>query len=557
MLLSITINNYTLVDSLDIEFSSGTTAITGETGAGKSLILDALSMALGDRADSSTIRQGKERAQITASFDVSAISAARQWLEAQDYADDNECILRRTYNTEGRSRGYINGQPCTMQQLQQLGDLLVDLHSQHEHQSLLRRSTHRKLLDEFAASSELAGQVEQCFQDWHLASKKLHDLAERSEELTARSELLQFQVEELREFNLQPHYLQQLEQEQQNLANAEQIIQDSQQLLAISDQGETFNLRDGFHQSLSILSQLKHKPKALEEAEQLLQSGLIQVDEAVRCIEQHIDGFEADPQRLQQIEDELGLIFQLARKHRVDSPQLEEKLNELDTDLKQLTAGDQNLEALQQQVDEFAANYKKAAAKLSLIRQQGAAMMSEQINQQLQQLSMEGAELLVKLTPLEENNFKSYGLEDIELVISTNPGQAHKPLAKVASGGELSRVSLAIQVVAAANSSIPTVVFDEVDVGIGGSTADIVGQLLKQLGDRGQVISVTHQPQVAAHAHQHYVVSKMTDNSRAESSIVHLDQAQRIEELARMLGGAKVTQQTLSHASELLDLANI
>ena len=557
MLLSITINNYTLVDSLDIEFSSGTTAITGETGAGKSLILDALSMALGDRADSSTIRQGKERAQITASFDVSAISAARQWLEAQDYADDNECILRRTYNTEGRSRGYINGQPCTMQQLQQLGDLLVDLHSQHEHQSLLRRSTHRKLLDEFAASSELAGQVEQCFQDWHLASKKLHDLAERSEELTARSELLQFQVEELREFNLQPHYLQQLEQEQQNLANAEQIIQDSQQLLAISDQGETFNLRDGFHQSLSILSQLKHKPKALEEAEQLLQSGLIQVDEAVRCIEQHIDGFEADPQRLQQIEDELGLIFQLARKHRVDSPQLEEKLNELDTDLKQLTAGDQNLEALQQQVDEFAANYKKAAAKLSLIRQQGAAMMSEQINQQLQQLSMEGAELLVKLTPLEENNFKSYGLEDIELVISTNPGQAHKPLVKVASGGELSRVSLAIQVVAAANSSIPTVVFDEVDVGIGGSTADIVGQLLKQLGDRGQVISVTHQPQVAAHAHQHYVVSKMTDNSRAESSIVHLDQAQRIEELARMLGGAKVTQQTLSHASELLDLANI
>ena len=557
MLLSITINNYTLVDSLDIEFSSGTTAITGETGAGKSLILDALSMALGDRADSSTIRQGKERAQITASFDVSAISAARQWLEAQDYADDNECILRRTYNTEGRSRGYINGQPCTMQQLQQLGDLLVDLHSQHEHQSLLRRSTHRKLLDEFAASSELAGQVEQCFQDWHLASKKLHDLAERSEELTARSELLQFQVEELREFNLQPHYLQQLEQEQQNLANAEQIIQDSQQLLAISDQGETFNLRDGFHQSLSILSQLKHKPKALEEAEQLLQSGLIQVDEAVRCIEQHIDGFEADPQRLQQIEDELGLIFQLARKHRVDSPQLEEKLNELDTDLKQLTAGDQNLEALQQQVDEFAANYKKAAAKLSLIRQQGAAMMSEQINQQLQQLSMEGAELLVKLTPLEENNFKSYGLEDIELVISTNPGQAHKPLAKVASGGELSRVSLAIQVVAAANSSIPTVVFDEVDVGIGGSTADIVGQLLKQLGDRGQVISVTHQPLVAAHAHQHYVVSKMTDNSRAESSIVHLDQAQRIEELARMLGGAKVTQQTLSHASELLDLANI
>jgi DNA repair protein RecN (Recombination protein N) len=240
----------------------------------------------------------------------------------------------------------------------------------------------------------------------------------------------------------------------------------------------------------------------------------------------------------------------------VDSHELADKLNELVLELKQLTDGDQNLEALQQQVDQLADTYKKAATKLSLIRQKGAVIMSEDINQQLQQLSMEGANLLVKLTPLSETNFKSYGLEDIELMISTNPGQAHKPLAKVASGGELSRVSLAIQVVAAANSSIPTVVFDEVDVGIGGSTADLIGKLLKQLGSKGQVISVTHQPQVAAHAHQHYVVSKITDNSSAESTIVHLNNTQRIEELARMLGGAKVTQQTLSHASELFDLAH-
>jgi DNA repair protein RecN (Recombination protein N) len=556
LLLSITINNYTLVDTLEIEFSGGTTAITGETGAGKSLILDALSMALGDRADSSTIRQGKDRAQITASFDLSAIPEAKQWLDNQDFNADDECILRRIYTTEGRSRGYINGQPCTMQQLQQLGDLLVDLHSQHEHQSLLRRNTHRKLLDEFNTSTELAERVADNFHDWQRAAKTLHNLAERSDELNARRELLQFQVEELQEFNLEASYLRQLELEQQSLANAEQIIQDSQKLLAISDQGEAFNLRDGFNQALSILSQLKHKPEALEEAEQLLQSGLIQVDEAVRCIEQHIDRFEANPQRLQHIEDELGLIFQLARKHRVDTHQLGEKLEELTLELEQLTAGDQNLEALQQQVDEFATKYQTAAAELSLIRQQGAVKMSQGINQQLQKLSMQGAELLIQLTPLDDNNFKSFGLEDIELMISTNPGQAHKPLAKVASGGELSRVSLAIQVVAAANSSIPTLVFDEVDVGIGGSTADIVGKLLKQLGDRGQVISVTHQPQVAAHAHQHYVVSKITANSSAESTIVNLNKTQRIDELARMLGGAKVTDQTLSHASELFDLAH-
>ena len=556
MLLSITINNYTLVDTLEIEFSAGTTAITGETGAGKSLILDSLSMALGDRADSSTIRQGKDRAQITASFDLSAIPEAKQWLDNQDFNADDECILRRIYTTEGRSRGYINGQPCTMQQLQQLGDLLVDLNSQHEHQSLLRRNTHRKLLDEFNTSTELAERVADNFHEWQRAAKTLHNLAERSDELNARRELLQFQVEELQEFNLEASYLQQLELEQQSLANAEQIIQDSQKLLAISDQGEAFNLRDGFNQALSTLSLLKHKPEALEEAEQLLQSGLIQVDEAVRCIEQHIDRFEANPQRLQQIEDELGLIFQLARKHRVDSHQLGKKLEELTLELEQLTAGDQNLEALQQQVDEFAAKYQTAASELSLIRQQGAVKMSQGINHQLQQLSMQGAELLIQLTPLDDNNFKSYGLEDIELMISTNPGQPHKPLAKVASGGELSRVSLAIQVVAAANSSIPTLVFDEVDVGIGGSTADIVGKLLKQLGDRGQVISVTHQPQVAAHAHQHYVVSKITANTSAESTIVNLNKTQRIEELARMLGGAKVTDQTLSHASELFDLAH-
>ena len=304
MLQSITINNYTLVDTLDIEFLSGTTAITGETGAGKSLILDALSMALGDRADTSTIRQGKDRAQITASFDISTIPEAKQWLDEQDLSDADECMLRRIYTTEGRSRGYINGQPCTMQQLQQLGDVLVDLHSQHEHQSLLRRGTPRKLLDEFNASTELAHQVASYYREWHQAAKKLQDLAERSDELVARRELLQFQVEELKEFNLDAGYLQQLEQEQKNLANAEQIIQDSQKLLAISDQGETYNLREGFNQCLSILSHLKHKPKALEEAEQLLQSGLIQVDEAVRCIEQHIDRFEADPQRLQQVEDE-------------------------------------------------------------------------------------------------------------------------------------------------------------------------------------------------------------------------------------------------------------
>jgi DNA repair protein RecN (Recombination protein N) len=556
LLLSININNYTLVESLEIEFSGGTTAITGETGAGKSLILDALSMALGDRADVGTIRQGKDRTQITATFDIAVISDAKQWLAENDFAEDSQCILRRIYTSEGRSKGYITGQPCTMQQLQQLGDMLVDLHGQHQHQSLLRRNTHRKLLDQFANSSHLAEKVAKIFSQWEQTRSQIANLVEQSSELMARRELLEFQVAELQALNLNPSYLEQLEKEQQTLANAEQIVQDSQQLLAICDQDENFNLRNGFSRALAILSNLKHKPEALQEVEQLLQSGLIQVDEATHCIEHQVDSFEADPQRLQQIEDELGSIFQLTRKHQVSAAQLMETLNVLKTELSGLTEGDNNLQKLQQQADQLANEYRTAANTLSTKRKDAARDMASQINHQLQSLSMKGAELLVQLTPLDEQDTKSYGLEEVELLIATNPGQTHKPLAKIASGGELSRVSLAIQVVGATNTDIPTLVFDEVDVGIGGSTADVVGQLLKQLGDRGQVISVTHQPQVAARAHHHYSVSKITENSSAESTILNLDKSQRVEELARMLGGAKVTQQTVSHASELLELAS-
>ena len=556
MLLSININNYTLVETLEIEFSGGTTAITGETGAGKSLVLDALGMALGDRADTGTIRHGKDRTEITATFDVKGLEEANSWLDEHDFSADEQCILRRIYTVEGRSRGYINGQSCTMQQLQQLGEMLTDIHSQHEHQSLLRRETHRKLLDDYASASDLATQVAGDYRHWHAAHKKLTGLMERSDELIARKDLLSFQVNELQQLDLDPDSLIKLETEQQTLANAEQILQESQSVLAICDQNEGFNVRDGLNRALSALAGLKHKPEALSNAEELLQSGLIQIEEATREIESHVDRFEADPQRLQQVEEQLAVIFQLARKHRVNSDQLAETLTELETELQSLQDGGESIDALQQQLTELASAYEASAQKLSAVRQQAAQTMAAEINQQLQKLSMEGAELLVQLKPVSESEFRASGLEEVEFVIATNPGQPHKPLAKIASGGELSRVSLAIQVVAAGHSKIPTLVFDEVDVGIGGSTADIVGQLLKTLGDRGQVISVTHQPQVAAHAHHHYRASKVIEANNAESLMVALDRQQRVDELARMLGGAQVTDQTLSHASELLSLAS-
>ncbi len=556
MLLSINISNYTLVESLEIEFAQGTTAITGETGAGKSLVLDALGMALGDRADTDTIRHGKERAEITATFDINTIEAAKTWLDANDFNSDENCILRRIYTREGRSRGYINGQPSTMSQLQELGDMLADIHSQHEHQSLLRKETHRRLLDEYAKAEDLASKVASEYSAWHKVHIDLTNLLQRSDELDDRKDLLNFQVNELQQIDLTAKHLEQLELEQKTLANAEQIVQDSHNLLAICEQAEGFNLRDSLNKALSILANIEYKPDALKITEELLQGGLIQIEEAINEISHHIDRFEADPQRLQIVEEQLSAVFQLSRKHRVNPDQLETTLQTLEAELKNLVGGSENINALEEKLADLASSYEKSAKQLSSKRKAASKAMSKDINQQLQKLSMEGAELLVQLSPVNNSEYRSSGLEETEFLLATNPGQPHKMLAKIASGGELSRVSLAIQVVAASHSTIPTLVFDEVDVGIGGSTADIVGQLIKQLGERGQVISVTHQPQVAAHAHHHYRASKVIEDNSTESLMAPLNQQQRVEELARMLGGAKVTKQTLSHASELLSLAS-
>ena len=552
----INISNYTLVESLEIEFAQGTTAITGETGAGKSLVLDALGMALGDRADTDTIRHGKERAEITATFDINTIEAAKAWLDANDFNSDENCILRRIYTREGRSRGYINGQPSTMSQLQELGDMLTDIHSQHEHQSLLRKETHCRLLDEYAKAEDLATKVASEYSAWHKVHLDLTNLLQRSDELDDRKDLLSFQVNELQQFDLTAKHLEQLELEQKTLANAEQIVQDSHNLLAICEQAEGFNLRDSLNKALSILANIEYKPDALKITEELLQGGLIQIEEAINEISHHIDRFEADPQRLQIVEEQLSAVFQLSRKHRVNPDQLETTLQTLEAELKNLIGGSENINALEEKLADLASSYEKSAKQLSSKRKAASKAMSKDINRQLQKLSMEGAELLVQLSPVNNSEYRSSGLEETEFLLATNPGQPHKMLAKIASGGELSRVSLAIQVVAASHSTMPTLVFDEVDVGIGGSTADIVGQLIKQLGERGQVISVTHQPQVAAHAHHHYRASKVIEDNSAESLMAPLNQQQRVEELARMLGGAKVTKQTLSHASELLSLAS-
>ena len=553
MLTHLSIRHFTLVDQLDLDLRPGMTAITGETGAGKSIVLDALGQTLGDRADGQRVRAGARKADIHATFDTQRIPAARQWLETQELLQDdapNECLLRRVITAEGRSKAFINGHPVTLQQLRTLGEMLIDIHSQHEHQSLLRKETHRHLLDEYAGQSELAGKVRQAYRHWQSCKRDFEALRDNAEEVSARYQLLSYQVQELEQLDLKEGELDELEAEQRSLAHAEDILRASHELSALcgdDDQGLSVLM----HRALHLLRDMPEKSAALQEAEQLLTSAQIQVDEAQREVEHHIDGFNLDPERLREVEERLSAIYDVARKHRIGPEQLPQLFADLGEELAQLQGGDERLDELEQQMQSAEADYRKAASALSKARQSASSKLAKAVNQQLSDLAMPNARLEVSLASLGDKPGPQ-GLEEVEFIISTNPGQPARSLNKVASGGELSRVSLAIQVVTARTSAIPTLVFDEVDVGIGGATGDVVGRLLRQLGEGGQVLCVTHLAQVASKSHQHLQVTKTAKKQSAESTLVTLEGEQKIEEIARMLGGMKVTEQSLAHAREMV-----
>lgn len=557
MLTHLAIRNFTLVDHLELDLKPGMTVITGETGAGKSIVLDALGQTLGDRADAQRVRKGAQRADISASFDISNIDSASKWLKEHDLLLDDaptECLLRRVISAEGKSRAYINGQPATLQQLRTLGEMLIDIHSQHEHQSLLLKDTHRRLLDEFAGQADLAQLVRQAFREWQSRLTHYQHLRDNAAEVSARYQLLSYQVQELEQLNLQPDEVEQLENEQRTLANAEDILRGSQQLAAIcsdDEQGLAINL----HRALHILRDMPEKTRALQEAEQLLISAQIQVEEAQREIDHHIDDFTLDPERLLMVEERLSAIYDIARKHRIQPRELPELIESLAVELEALQGGDARLDQLAQQVEEAERQFRALAETLSGYRQKAGVKLAKQVNAQLQSLAMENARLLVSLIPLADKP-GMHGLEEVEFLVSTNPGQPPRSLGKVASGGELSRISLAVQVVAAQTSAIPTLVFDEVDVGIGGATADVVGRLLRELGDKGQVICVTHLAQVASKGHQHLQVTKTASKTSAASSLVALEGDTKVEEIARMLGGVKLTEQSLAHAREILQTSH-
>ena len=555
MLLHISVQNYAIVDHLDLELHEGMSVITGETGAGKSIMLDALSLTLGARTDSSIIRPGADKADILSSFDVSLIPEAQAWLKERDLNNEQQCILRRVITREGRSRAYINGTPCPVADLKALGELLIDIHSQHEHQSLLKTDTHRRLLDEFAGATEHSRAVQSIAQRWRHTQQQLEQLSANEEEQRARRQLLTYQLEELDILAVNPEEVEQLEQEHKSLSNSESLLENCRQIIDTCSDNDSSNVLSIVGSLLQRARAISAAPQAFVQATELLASAHIQIEEAVSEFNNFVDNFDADPQRQQWIEERLDSIYTLARKHRVIPEQLHELQAQLQTELEALDADDASLEHLEQAAALLVTEYTQKAQVLTKRRGSAAKKLASAVMQQLQMLGMPDGQFSVILKPLDSDAPSVYGQENIEFLVSANPGQPLRGLAKVASGGELSRISLAIQVITAQTSRVPTLVFDEVDVGIGGPTAEIVGQLLRQLGESGQVLTVTHLPQVAAQGHQHLFVHKERRQKSTHTAVKLLTHEERVEEVARMLGGIDLTDESLLHARKILDSA--
>ncbi|MCO6060130.1 DNA repair protein RecN [Pseudomonas sp. MOB-449] len=555
MLVHLSIHNYAIVEHLDLELEGGMSVITGETGAGKSIMLDALGLTLGDRADSGVVRPGADKADILASFDVGSIAEARDWLAERDLEQDGPCILRRVITAEGRSRAYINGSPCPLGDLKSLGELLIDIHGQHEHQSLLKADTHRRLLDEFAGASDLARQVQLAAQRWRQTRQELERLSRAGDEQRARHQLLSYQLDELENLALGDNELEQLEQEHKNLTNAESLLAACRQVTDMCSESDAGNVLSALTASLNRLTAFQAQPGALAEAVNLLSSAQIQVEEAMGELNRFLDHFDADPERQQALEERLDTIYTLARKHRVQPGELAELQQKLLDELEALNADDEAAERLSEELAAYERHYREKASELSRLRGEAAGQLAGAVETEMQRLGMPGGRFSIQLHTSQPEEPQQHGLEQLEFLVSANPGQPLKALAKVASGGELSRISLAIQVITAQTSRVPTLVFDEVDVGIGGPTAEVVGQLLRRLGERGQVLTVTHLPQVAAQGHHHLFVHKERGTEETRTAVAKLQEAPRIEEIARMLGGVDLTEESLAHARKMVTSA--
>jgi len=549
MLTHLTVSDYAIVQAVSVDLSAGMTVISGETGAGKSIMLDALALCLGDRADASSVRHGAQRAEISACFDISNNNQAQIWLKDRALDHDGECILRRVISAEGRSRAFINGVPSNLTDCAQIGAMLVDLHSQHEHQSLLRRDVQRSLLDAFAGCADLAQEVADLAAQWRDIHRRHSRMSQNGEEEEARKALLTYQLDELNTLGITEGEVADLEGEQKLLANATFLIEQSNVI------NELLDLHgDGLRTALQKLDDSRFPDSNIASARELLNSASIQVQEAVSDLGRFADTIDIDPGRLNQVERRLDEVYTLARKHRVDASELHLQQQQIEEALVELEGDEASLNALAQQMTELVATWQLKATKLSQLRHRGAIELAEKATSLLEELAMAQCHIDIALTPLEAKELDARGSEDVHFLLSTNPGAPAGPLSKVASGGELSRISLALQVIAAQSATSPTMIFDEVDVGVGGAVAEVVGTLLRNLSTHVQVICVTHLPQVAAQGLHHLRVEKQGKNAFG-SHFSLLDNEGRIDEIARMLGGKVITEKTRAHAKEMLALA--
>lgn len=557
MLRHLQIRNFAIIDELEIEFESGMTVLSGETGAGKSILIDALGLLLGDRADSDSVRQGCDRADVSAEFSLHDAILAQQWLQERDLFDtDNEsqCLIRRSVSTDGRGRASINGNSCTVRELKELGEFLLDIHGQHAHQSLLKADIQRDLLDEFGNHADLREKTTEIATHHRQATERLATLENRDEDGGLRADYLNFQVQELEALNLQENEIESLDSEHRRLANAGRLMEDCQQAMGLLYEGDEGSIYEQLNHVANLLQGLQKLDTSFGDIAESVDSARIQAQEASASLRDRIDQLDLDPERLDWVEKRLSAIHDLARKHQVRAEDLPGHLQNLKQELQGLENAGEEIAHLHKEIDRLGKEYLDVAGKLHKARSKTAASLAGEVQDIVRQLGMPQGHFEIAVNRRDDTHPRAHGSDHIEFLVSANPGQGARPLSKVASGGELSRISLAIQVIAAESTLVPSLIFDEVDTGIGGGVAEIVGRQLAALGKTRQTLCVTHLAQVAAQADHHMFVGKEIVNGMTQTRISQLDKNARIEEIARMLGGVDITTQTRAHAAEMLGL---
>jgi len=557
MLLNLNIIDLAVVDSLDLDLGPGMSVLTGETGAGKSILLTALGLALGDRADSGYVRPNSKRAEINLEFDLSKAPAVKNWLEAQELDDEGLCLVRRTVSEDGRSKAYINNRPVNLQMLQALSRQLVEIHGQHAHLTLLDKEEQRLLLDGFAQNQSLLQALNVCYQDWKQTHKILQQLLKSGSDQVEREELLRYQLDELNQLDLNNFDYQELANQHHKIANVGKLLSVGQQQLDILYDNDQQSVTQLLGHCIHALNELSEYAPELGNVGELLNEAEIQVNEAAKQCRRFLENLEADPQQLIWLENQIGIVQNLSRKHKVAPEELPKLAVQLASELENISHSSERIEALTAEAERLFKQYQQLASQLSTSRQQAAHELQQRISDTIKELGMPHGEFIVDLSSQETAEPQRNGWDNIEFLVSTNPGLPAKPLAKVASGGELSRISLAIQVTTSTDKTTPTMIFDEVDSGIGGGIAEIVGQKLRRLSQNRQVLCVTHLPQVASQAHQHLFVAKNQNAAVTSSTVRRLSDEERVAEVARMLGGVTITENTLAHAREMLAIHKV